>query len=82
MEEVESHEKCGGYGDNDIGYVEIRKIFQVDEIRYFPRPDTVDAVSDGSGEKRSVRRVDFGFSAMPLLFEIVIRNVGDKPDRE
>lgn len=82
MEEMESHEKSGGYGDNDIGYVEIRKIFQVDEIRDFSHPDTVDAVSDGSGEKRGVRRVDDGRSTMLFLFEIVVRNVGDEDERE
>ena len=57
MDDMESHEECGGYGDNDIGYVEIRKIFEVDEIRHFPHPDTLDAVSDGSCQKRRIGRV-------------------------
>lgn len=51
MEEMECHEECGGYGDNDIGYVEIRKIFEVYEIRDFPYPNALHAVSYGSCEK-------------------------------
>lgn len=82
MEEVESHEKGGGYGDDDIGYVEIRKIFQVYEIRDFPHPNTVDAVSYGSGEECRVRDVDRGRSTEFFFFEIVVRNVGDETDRE
>ena len=82
MEKMESHEKSGGYGDNDIGYVEIRKIFQVDEIRDFSHPDTVDAVSCRAREKGCVRRVDCLGSAVLFFFEIIIRNVGDKNDRK
>jgi len=82
MEEMECHEKRGGYGDNDIGYVEIRKIFQVYEIRDFSHPDTVDAVSDGSGEKRRVRHVDHGRSAEFFFLRVKIRHVRDEYERE
>ena len=82
MDDMESHEECGGYGDNDIGYVEIRKIFEVDEIRHFPHPDTLDAVSDGSCQKRRIGRVHGGFSAVPLFFEVEVRHVRDERNRE
>ena len=79
---MESHEERGGYGDNDIGYVEIRKIFQVYEIGDFSHPDTVDAVADGSCEKGRVRGVDHRVSPVLFFLQIEIRDVGDERNGE
>lgn len=79
---MESHEKRGGYGDNDIGYVEIRKIFQVYEIRDFSHPDTVDAVSYRSCEKGRVRGVDYRVSPVFFFLQVEVRDVGDERNGE